>query len=58
MWSRSVTPGVVVIALAAAVVFGLGLDAQRRDHGLSSPIVACAAAVGEVMVLLLATLHA
>ncbi len=50
--------GVVVIALAAAIVFGLGLDAQRRDHGLSSPIVACAAAVGEVMVLLLATLRA
>ena len=50
--------GVVVIALAAAVVFGLGLDAQRRDRGLSSPIVACAAAVGELLVLLVATLHA
>lgn len=50
--------GVVVIALVSAVGFGLGLDAQRRDRGLSSPIVACAAAVGELLVLLVATLHA
>ncbi|CAN5509392.1 hypothetical protein BH11MYX1_BH11MYX1_53640 [soil metagenome] len=50
--------GVLVLALTAAAVFGLGLDAQRRDRGLSSPIVACAAALGEVMVLLIATLHA
>jgi hypothetical protein len=49
--------GVVVLALTAAVAFGLGLDAQRRDRGLSSPIVACAAAIGELAVLLLATLH-
>jgi hypothetical protein len=50
--------GVVVIALVAATAFGLGLDAQRRDRGLSAPVVACAAAVGELVTLLLATLHA
>jgi len=49
---------VVVIAFAAAVSFGLGLDAQRRDRGLTSPIVACAAAAGELLALLIATLHA
>lgn len=49
--------GIVVLALTAAIAFGLGLDAQRRDRGLSSPIVACAAAVGELAVILLATLH-
>ena len=49
---------VVVIAFAAAVSFGLGLDAQRRDRGLTSPIVACAAAAGELLTLLIATLHA
>jgi hypothetical protein len=48
--------GVVALALAAAVAFGLGLDAQRRDRGLSSPVVATAAAVGEMAVLLVATL--
>jgi len=50
--------GIVVLALTAAVAFGLGLDAQRRDRGLSSPIVACAAAIGELLALLMATLHA
>ena len=48
--------GVAALALSAAVAFGLGLDAQRRDHGLSAPIVACAAAAGELCVLLLATI--
>ncbi len=49
--------GVAAVALVAAIVFGLGLDAQRRDRGLSSPVVACAAAVGELATLLVATLH-
>jgi hypothetical protein len=49
--------GVVVIAVTAAIAFGLGLDAQRRDRGLSAPVVACAAAIGELCVLLIATLH-
>jgi adenosylcobinamide-GDP ribazoletransferase len=48
--------GVVALALTAAVAFALGLDAQRRDRGLSSPVVATAAAVGELVVLLVATL--
>jgi len=48
---------VVVVAVTAAIAFGLGLDAQRRDRGLSSPIVACAAAAGELAVLLIATIH-
>ncbi len=49
---------VVVIAVVAAISFGLGLDAQRRDRGLSAPIVACAAAIGELATLLVATVHA
>ncbi|MEO6775011.1 MAG: hypothetical protein ABI467_18745 [Kofleriaceae bacterium] len=49
--------GIVVFAVTAAIAFGLGLDAQRRDRGLSSPIVACAAAAGELLTLLIATLH-
>ena len=48
--------GIVALALTAAVAFGLGLDAQRRDRGLSSPVVATAAAVGELCVLLVACL--
>jgi len=48
--------GVAVLAVTAAVAFGLGIDAQRRDHGLSAPVVACAAAVGELAVLLVATI--
>jgi hypothetical protein len=48
--------GIVVLAVTAAVAFALGLDAQRRDRGLSSPVVATAAAVGELVVLLVATL--
>jgi len=49
---------IVVLAFTAAVSFGLGLDAQRRDRGLTSPVVACAAAAGELLTLLIATLHA
>lgn len=48
--------GVVALALTAAVAFALGLDAQKRDRGLSAPVVATAAAVGELVVLLVATL--
>jgi cobalamin synthase len=49
--------GIVALALTAAIAFGLGLDAQRRDHGLSPPVVALAAAVGELVVLLVATIR-
>jgi adenosylcobinamide-GDP ribazoletransferase len=49
--------GLVALVLAAAIVFALGLDAQRRDRGLSAPVVACDAAVGELVTLLAATLH-
>ncbi len=48
--------GVVVLALTAAAAFALGLDAQRRDRGLSAPVVATAAAGGEVVALLVATI--
>jgi len=48
--------GIVALAVTAAVAFGLGLDAQRRDRGLSSPVVATAAAIGELAVLLVASL--
>jgi cobalamin synthase len=47
--------GVVALALAAIAAFSLGLEAQRRDHGLSAPVVATAAAIGEMLVLLVAT---
>ena len=49
--------GVVVLALTAAVAFALGVDAQRRDRGLSAPVVATAAAVGELVTLLVATIR-
>jgi len=49
--------GIVALALTAAIAFALGLDAQRRDRGLSAPVVATAAACGELVVLLLATIH-
>jgi adenosylcobinamide-GDP ribazoletransferase len=48
--------GVAALALTAAASFGLGVDAQRRDHGLSAPVDACAAAFGELCVLLVATI--
>jgi adenosylcobinamide-GDP ribazoletransferase len=48
--------GLVAVAVSAALAFALGLDAQRRDRGLSAPVVATAAAIGELSVLLVATL--
>ena len=47
--------GIVALALAAIAAFGLGLEAQRRDGALSSPVVATVAAIGELVVLLIAT---
>jgi adenosylcobinamide-GDP ribazoletransferase len=47
---------IVALALVAGVAFGLGLDAQRRDRGLSAPVVATAAAAAELIVLLAATI--
>ena len=43
--------GIIAIALTAIAAFVLGLDAQRRDHALSAPVVAVAAAIGELIVL-------
>ena len=48
--------GIVALALVAIIAFGLGLEAQRRDGGLSAPAVAAAAAIGELLVLLVATI--
>jgi hypothetical protein len=48
--------GILALVLAAATAFALGLDAQRRDRGLSSPVVATAAAIAELVVLLAATI--
>jgi hypothetical protein len=47
--------GIVALALAAIAAFTLGLEAQRRDGSLSPPVVAMAAAIGELLVLLVAT---
>ena len=47
--------GILALALAAIAAFALGLEAQRRDGGLSGPAVATVAAVGEIAVLLIAT---
>lgn len=47
--------GVVALALTAAIAFALGLDAQRRDRGLSSSVVATAAGIGELIVMVVAT---
>jgi hypothetical protein len=49
-------PGLVAVLLATAAAFVVGVDAQRRDHGLSSPAVATAAAIGELFALLAATI--
>ncbi len=49
-------PGIVALALGALAALGLGLEAQRRDGGLSAPVVAFAAAVAELAVLLIATI--
>jgi adenosylcobinamide-GDP ribazoletransferase len=48
--------GIVALALAALAAFGFGLEAQRRDGGLSAPVVAFTAAVAELLVLLVATI--
>ena len=48
--------GIVALAVTAGIAFGLGLDAQRRDRGLSAPVVATAAAIGELAMLLVATI--
>jgi len=48
--------GIAAIAVTAVLAFALGLDAQRRDRGLSAPVVATAAAIGELVVLLTATM--
>ena len=49
--------GVVAMALAALCVFGLGIATQRKDGGLNAAVVAAAAAIGELFVLLVATMH-
>ncbi|MGN6104565.1 MAG: hypothetical protein ACTHU0_05650 [Kofleriaceae bacterium] len=49
--------GIVALALTAVAAFGLGLEAQRREGGLSAPVVAFAAAIGELLVLLVATIR-
>jgi hypothetical protein len=48
--------GVVALALSALAAFGFGIEAQRRDGGLSPPVVAFTAAVAELSVLLVATI--
>jgi cobalamin synthase len=48
--------GVIALALSAAIAFGLGLDAQRRDRGLSGPLVATVAGIAELLVLITATI--
>jgi adenosylcobinamide-GDP ribazoletransferase len=48
--------GILALALAAIAAFAVGLQAQRREGGLSSPAVATVAAVGELAILLIATL--
>ena len=48
--------GIAALALAALGAFGFGLEAQRRDGGLSAPVVAFTAAVAELLVLLIATI--
>ena len=46
--------GIIALGIAALAAFALGLDAQRRDRGLSAPVVAVAAAIGELAVLIVA----
>jgi len=48
--------GIFALALAAIAAFALGLEAQRRDGGLSAAVVGTVAAVGELAVLLIATI--
>ena len=47
--------GLVALAITAIAAFVLGLDSQRRDRGLSAPVVAMAAAIGELAVLVVAS---
>ena len=47
--------GLLALVVAAALAFAIGLDAHRRDRGLSGPVVATAAAIGELVMLLAAT---
>src|SRR5690606_16038620 len=49
--------GLVVVALIALAAFAVGLDAQGGDGGRSAAVVAVAAAIGELVVLLAATLR-
>lgn len=50
--------GIVALALSAIAAFTLGLEAQKRDGGgLTGAVVATAAAIGELMVLLVATIR-
>lgn len=49
--------GVVAMALAAICVFGLGIVTQRKSGGLNTAVVAAAAAIGELFVLLVATMR-
>jgi hypothetical protein len=46
--------GLLAIVLATVTAFALGVDAHRRDEGLSAPVVALAAALGELFMLLAA----
>ena len=48
--------GILALALAAIAAFALGLEAQRRDGRLTAPVVATVAAIGELAVLLIATI--
>lgn len=48
--------GVVALALTAIAAFILGLATQKRDGGLTAATVAVAAAIGELIVLVVATL--
>lgn len=48
--------GIVALALTAIGAFVLGLATQKRDGGLTASTVAVAAAVGELVVLVVATL--
>ena len=48
--------GIIALALTAIAAFGLGLATQKRDGGLTASTVAVAAAIGEIIVLVVATL--
>ena len=48
--------GIVALALTALAAFALGLATQKRDGGLTASTVAVAAAIGELVVLVVATM--